>query len=453
MEEHRDQNQKEPEEEYSFLQEVIKDERGGARKLRGQIMHMIALGFVFGIVACFTFIVSKPWIEGRLGGDPEQVTIPKDEEEGEGKEEAAKEEGETEEKGTTEEEEQEDIKKDKSEAAKKETVQPGERPHPDAESYREMLQSLRETVKETEGSIVEITGADKEDGSADELKNSGSSISGVIIADNGQEFLILGKECPVKKAKKIFVTFLGGDTYEAEVKASDANLGLSVYAVLREKIAEETREKIDIAALGNSKLVEVGDTAIVLGKPFGFANAYTYGIVSMDRADVNFSDGQYEVVYTDISGSDGASGIVVNVRGEVIAIVNQSLLEEDGRNQIAGYGISDIKDIIEFLSNAQGVPYIGISGINVTEDMEGQGLPKGVYVKKVETDSPAMSAGIQNGDIITALNNKEIMNMEKYHELLMKKAGGDQIVLKGCRQGTGGEYVDIDFTVTIGTKK
>lgn len=51
--------QKEPGEEYSFLQEVIKDERSGKR-LRSGILHMIALGFVFGIVACFSFQISKP---------------------------------------------------------------------------------------------------------------------------------------------------------------------------------------------------------------------------------------------------------------------------------------------------------------------------------------------------------------------------------------------------------
>lgn len=462
MEEHKEQNQKEPEEEYSFLQEVIKDEAGGVRRLRSQIMHMIALGFVFGIVACFSFVVSKPWIEGKLGEDPEQVTIPKDEEEQEetsGEEEAEKEggikdaekeEGEKNAEGENEEEKKEDVKKEdgqKNGQAAKE-----DRPPLDTESYREMLQSLRETVKETEGSIVEITGLAKGDKWTDELKSSKHSVSGVIIADNGKELLILAKVCPVKSAEKICVSFLGGDLYEASVKASDVNLGLSVYAVPRSEIAEDTWTKIDIAVLGNSKLVNVGDTAIVLGKPFGYANAYTYGVVSLDRAHMNFSDGQYEVVCTDISGSDGASGVLVNVRGEVIAIVNQTLLEEDNRNQIAGYGISDIKDIIEFLSNAQGVPYIGITGIDVTEDMEGQGLPKGVYVKKVETDSPAMTAGIQNGDIITVVDDTEITDMKEYHEILMKKADGDRIALKGCRQGTGGEYVDIDFTVTISAK-
>ncbi len=443
-EEQKEREQKEPEEEYSFLQEVIKDELG-AKKLRSGILHMIALGSVFGIVACFSFQVSKPWIENKLGGDPEQVTIPRDEEEDGEEEDGAEADAEGEGGGGDAQESGDDTQES--------TAAPAERPVLDAESYRQMLQSLKEVAKDSADSIVEITGLSEGDDWEEDLNGSRHSVSGIIVADNGQELLVLGRICPVKNAESIRVTFAGGDRYEAAVKASDVNLGLSVYAVPRASITEETWTKIDTAVLGNSNLAAAGDTAIVLGKPFGYANAYAYGVISVDKADVTFLDGQYEVVYTDISGSEGASGVLVNMRGEVIAVVNQELLEEDGRGQIAGYGISDIKDVIERLSNGQDVPYIGIYGINVTEDLEGQGLPKGIYVKEVETDSPAMAAGIQNGDIITVMDDTEIFDIEGYHAILMKKNQGERISFKGCRQGTGGEYVDIDFSVTVGAKK
>lgn len=419
------------EEEYSFLQEVIKDETSG-RKLRSGILHMIALGFVFGIVACFSFSVSKPWIEEKLGGDPEQVTIPKDELEA----------------GEDEEEEQ-------GEAADTEPGQeePVESSVPDAESYRQMLQSLRDTARMSGKSVVEITGLTGEEDAVQEPGASKDSISGIILADNGQELLILGKRCPVKDVKTILVTFAGGDGYEAAVKAYDANLGLAVYAVPRDVISDDTWTKVDKAVLGNSNLVNTGDTVIVLGKPFGYANAYNYGLISADSTNMNLSDGQYGLIYTDISGSGSGSGVIVNVRGEVIGIIDQTLLEEDSRNLIAGYSISDIKEIIELLSNGGSVPYIGIYGVDVSEDMKEQGLPQGVYVKEVEADSPAMAAGIQNGDIITGVDGGEIIDLIGYHNILMGKEPGNKVVLKGSRQGTKGEYVAIDFTVTIGSKQ
>ena len=76
-------NQEQPElneapEEYSFLQEVIKDEAGGPKRLKAKILRMIGLGFIFGIVACFSFCLLYPVISEHLSGNPEEVTIPKD---------------------------------------------------------------------------------------------------------------------------------------------------------------------------------------------------------------------------------------------------------------------------------------------------------------------------------------------------------------------------------------
>ena len=380
MEEQRvpKEDERTPEEEYSFLQEVIKDEMRSGKKLRSGIMHMIGMGFIFGLAASFTFYVARPWMESRFWKEPSQVTIPRDEE--------------------AEEEEQ---------AGEKPSEEPTQEEEPvlNTESYRQMLQSLKDVAKETEKSIVEITGISAEEDWEKELNSSQYSVAGAIVADNGQELLLVGKICPVKDVRGIRVTFAGGDSYEGTEKTRDGNLGLAVYAVPRGAISEDTWTKIDTAVLGNSNLVSAGETAIVLGKPLGDANCYTYGIVSTEMTGKNLADGQYGVVHTDIAGTADASGVIVNVRGEVIGIVEQTLLEEESRNMLAGYGISDMKGVIEKLSNGQSVPYVGIYGVDVTEDMQEQGLPGGMYVKEVEPDSPAMTAGIQNGDVITGIGD------------------------------------------------
>ena len=72
------------------------------------------------------------------------------------------------------------------------------------------------------------------------------------------------------------------------------------------------------------------------------------------------------------------------------------------------YKRQDIKDIIEKLSNDETIPYIGIQGIDVTEEIANQGIPEGVYVKEVDAESPAMAAGIQAGDIITSIGGEEV---------------------------------------------
>lgn len=415
-----EQQRSDAEEEYSFLQEVIKDEAGSRKKLKSGILHMIGYGFIFGIVACFSFFAFKPWMESKFAGDPDTVTIPKDDAE--------------EEPGEEEPEQQTQIVLD-------------------ADSYRQMLQSLQAVAKESNKCVVEITGIVGDEDWAKEMEDSKRSVSGIIIADNSQEILVLGKITPVKEAKSIRVTFVDGKSYEANVKKQDAITGLCVYAVPRREIENDTWNQIQIAVLGSSNAVAAGDTAIVLGKPFGYADAVGYGIIASAKNYLETADGHYKLIHTDVAGSSAGSGIIINIRGEVIGIIDQTVLEEDSRNLIAGYGISDIKGIIELLSNGTGVPYTGLCGMDVSEDMEAKGLPKGVYVREVEADSPAMAAGIQSGDIITNMGENGVPSLASFHNQLMEQTEGSTVVLKGKRQGSGGEYVDMEFHVVIGTKE
>ena len=109
-------------------------------------------------------------------------------------------------------------------------------------------------------------------------------------------------------------------------------------------------------------------------------------------------------------------------------------------------------ELIELMSNGKAVPYIGILGIDVTESIEQQGIPQGVYVKEVEVDSPAMAAGIQSGDIITSIGGAEVKTISAYQSVLIDKEVGSKVKIRGQRQGSGG-YVDIDFNVTVGSKE
>ena len=79
-------------------------------------------------------------------------------------------------------------------------------------------------------------------------------------------------------------------------------------------------------------------------------------------------------------------------------------------------------------------------------------MPKGIYVKSVETDSPAMRAGIQTGDIITDIDEMPINSLIGYHNQVMIKKVGQQIQINGVRFGAE-EYVAIAFDVMVGVKK
>ena len=418
-----EQKQNSEEEEYSFLQEIIKDEAGDQAKWKHDVLRRIQLGLIFGLVACFTFFACKPWVEKRFEENPTEVTIPQDEQQ-----------------------EEEQTQQEEEQVQEQKTVLT-------TETYQEMLNNLKQVSGEVRKSVVEIQGAVTEEEFSKDQEDKEKSISGMIVADNGQELLILAGELPVKDAKIIRVTFSGDSQCDAILKSRDAGLGLCVYAVQRKNIADDVWAQIETATLGCSKVVSEGDTVIAVGKLYGCDTIAGYGVIESGENYLDKADGQYQTIYTDVAGDISGSGVLVNIRGEVIGIINTSVRTDDQTNKISGYGISDIKDVIELLSNGKNVPYLGVSGVEVSSEMQGQGIPQGVYVKEVDAGSPAMAAGIQSGDIITNIADTDIINLLGYHNTLMKQNVGDKILVRGKRQGTGGEYVDIDFGVTVGYKQ
>lgn len=419
-------NQEQPElneapEEYSFLQEVIKDEAGSPKRLKAKILRMIGLGFVFGIVACFSFCLLYPMVSEHLSGDPKKVTIPRDTEE----------EKETKNSGTVEEE-------------------------LSTEDFGVMMERLDGTARQVMKSMVEIqvVSSDAVDGKSENEKRT---LSGVIVADNGQELLILSSESTGEESEKIQVSFVDGAIHPAALKMQDENLGLCIYSVSRAAITDETWKEISVAVLGSSYSVESGNVGILLGKPFGAENAVSYGKIISYEEKVKKADGEYGFFGVEAAGLSGGNGVIANLEGQIIGVISQNVFSDrNGAKEglIYGYGISDIKGIIEFLSNGSKVPYVGILGTDVTEAMsEQRGIPQGVYVDEIEADSPAMEAGIQCGDVITSVNGESVSRIQFYNNQLMDQKEGDTLQLQGFRKGAGGEYVDISFNVTVGTKK
>ena len=114
-------------------------------------------------------------------------------------------------------------------------------------------------------------------------------------------------------------------------------------------------------------------------------------------------------------------------------------------------GISDYKGILEKLSNGQGAPYLGIVGQTVTETMALSGQPSGVYVVNAVAESPAYAAGIQNGDIITAVNGKTVTSMRDFQNAVEQLACGQEVVVLAARSGRE-HFTELEFSVTVGTR-
>lgn len=401
------------EEEYAFLQEVIKDEADSGKTRKKKILRGIRMGIIVGLTACFTFFVSKTWFESQFPEKPQTVTIPEDEEE--------------------------EIQKDEEATNQQERTS------------RQLLSELRQVSDKLEGSLVEIIAY--EELWQDDARQNPRSNSGVIIADNGRELLILSNDAIVKNGEDIQVRLRNGSEYEGKMKQCDANLGLCIYAIQREDISKESWKTIQIAELGSSNAMENGDLVLALGKPFGEDEAEAYGILMNNTNLLNVADGDYRLLNTNIETYASGSGILVNESGEVVGILNTSTKKDGTKGEIAAFAISDIKNAIELLSNGKAVPYLGIFAEDVTDEMQEEGIPAGIYVKEVEEDSPAMAAGIQNGDILTSIGDVEINTYRTYSNTLSSQAEGKQVIVKGLRAKGDQDYVEIEFRVTIDRKE
>ena len=406
--------------EYSFLQEVIKDEVGGTGKRKKRILRKIGVGIFIGLVACFTFSVFKPWVESRISGDPDELTIPRDT-----KQTAENDAGSSGEDGNGQ-------KKD---------------------NYSKSVKSLSDVAKKGKRSVVSLlvlTGATV--GNKDFVSES-QSVSGVLIADNGQELLILGPTMEVGETQQIQATFCDGKKYRVTEKKSDANLELTIYAVKESQLEEKTAKSIRLAALGSSYEVKKGDTTVLLGMLFGQGDAVGYGVLRSSTEKAERADGTYHILGAELAGFTGGSGIMFNRQEEVIGIICDAAGEDAKEELMHAYAISDIKDVMQFLANGESVPYIGIHATDVSENIaEDRRIPRGIYVDKVEADSPAMRAGIQSGDVLTAIGGTDIENFEQYHELLMEEKEGTYLLIKGYRRGAKDQYVAVHFNATVGNK-
>lgn len=417
-------------EEFQFIQERVKQVPLNRKKLIRRTVITAAMAVIFGVLACFTFLVLEPVFSNFLHPqEPIQtVTIPDDVDEI------------LPEDMVLEDEQEPTIQiiEQKSEVDPKQL-------------YINEYEELYGIVKGVMPSIVTVTSVKQDVDWFDNSYENKSSTSGIYVANNGRQSLILAHTDAIENSEEISVTFYDGTSASGAIKQKDANTGLCIVAVEIANIEDKTWKNIKVATLGNSKVSTLITTPIIaIGRPYGSSDSVAYGMLASKSLCSDRADQNYEMFTTDIYGSKNATGIIVDLRGEVLGIIDQSLNTEDAANLISALGISDIKKDIERMSNGKAKTYLGVKGVDVSKYAnQSQGVPTGAFVKEIVMGSPAMNAGIQSGDVIVELGGREI---NKYSDLLTalgEKYPGNTVTVKVMRQG-GDSYQEIDLEITLG---
>ncbi|MDR1764595.1 MAG: trypsin-like peptidase domain-containing protein [Lachnospiraceae bacterium] len=296
-------------------------------------------------------------------------------------------------------------------------------------------------------------------GQAYEVPASGS---GIIVGQNDTELLIATNNHVVEDAQELKVSFIDNTSVEAKVKGTDSGIDLAVIAVSLADIPQETKDAIKVAKMGDSNLLQVGETVVAIGNALGYGQSVTVGCISAVNREIETeTETITNLLQTDAAINPGNSGgALLNLKGEVIGINAAKYSSTSVEGMGYAIPISEAKDILDLLMNKktrenvevskQG--YLGIQGKDITEAYAQElGMPRGVYVFTIVEDGPASKSDLREKDIITKFDGQSVRGMSDLQNMLTYYEGGTEVTLTIERQ-EGGEYVEMDITVTLGTR-
>lgn len=312
--------------------------------------------------------------------------------------------------------------------------------------------SLKELANDKMNSIVTVVSVVNEVDWFDNYYEKSGNTSGVIIAKDDNNIMILTNYDAILEADNLRVMLASGNMVEATLLKGDISTNLAVISIPLVELNVADIDKIDIADLGNSYIVEQGEPLIAIGNIFGYHNTMNYGIATAVRNVVQETDASYRLINTSIACERDGTGALINLDGQLVGIVTSKYNSDTSSNLITAYSLSDLKVLMQQLSNNRDVTYLGIYGQSVTQAMQtSNGFPKGVYVTSTEPDSPAFVSGIQSGDIVTGINGAKVTSIKEYQQLLYSYSPGDVIMVSAMRLGREG-YIGIEFQCTLGVK-
>ena len=230
--------------------------------------------------------------------------------------------------------------------------------------------------------------------------------SGVIISPDGY---ILTNNHVVDGATDVLVTLPDRREFKAKVIGTDPKTDIAVIRI--------DAANLPAITVGDSNKLQVGDSVLAIGNPYGVGQTVTQGIVSATgRANLGIEDYE-DFIQTDASINPGNSGgALVNDRGELVGINTAILAGNSGGNQGIGFAVpvSLARQVMDQIATNGHVTraYLGVTIQEVTPGIaRAMGLdgPKGALVSDVTAGSPAQKAGLQSGDVITSVNGKPVL--------------------------------------------
>jgi serine protease Do len=262
--------------------------------------------------------------------------------------------------------------------------------------------------------------------------------SGVIVDPGGY---ILTNNHVVEKATTVRVTLLDKREFTAKVVGADPQTDVAVVKI-------DAGGTLPALPLGNSDGARVGDLCFAIGNPFGYDHTVTMGIVSAKGRSLEGQGHIQNFIQTDAAINPGNSGgALINAKGQLIGMNTAILTGSSGFGGEAGnigigfaVPVNLARNVMDQIIKSGKVSrgYIGVTLQGLTPDLAQQfGLKDthGAVVADVNKGGPGATAGLQSGDVITAINGSKIEDSNELTLTVTEHAPGDRVSLDVYRNG------------------
>ena len=266
--------------------------------------------------------------------------------------------------------------------------------------------------------------------------------SGIILSEDG---LILTNTHVIENCDTASVTLFDNSSYDAALVGADST---SDIAVLRIEATGLTP-----ASFGDSAELAIGDKVAAIGNPLGetFRMTLTDGIISAIDRGISYNGHSMTLLQTNTAINEGNSGgALFNMYGQVIGVTNMKMMSSYSSIEGIGFAIPSstiaaVADSLMQYGEVRGRTAIGITVGAIPENVTSHyDLPTGLYVSAVEEKSDAAAKGIQQGDIITAVNGNPASATSDILTVKNTLSVGDTIAFTIWRDG---ETFDVDVTL------
>ena len=311
--------------------------------------------------------------------------------------------------------------------------------------------SITNMVENVSQSVVGIS---KIKSHSNSIFSSNSSINelglgtGIIVSSNG--YILSNCHVTGETLSTCYITLENGYTYEGSVVWCDSELDLSLTKI--------NATDLPYATIGDSSEIKTGETVYAIGNPIGyeFRRTVTSGIISATNRTIKIEENNSvsymtDLIQTDASINPGNSvGALILPNGEVIGVNTVKISSAEG----IGFAvpINVVKPVIEKFVNDNNFDeaFLGIWAYDkevIPFISTSPNYSSGIYIVQIAENSPAVSSGIQVGDIITSIDGNVINNMIELKEYIYSKLPGDKVSINISRG-----YITKTFEVTLAKK-